>query len=52
MLKALFKFNYDELKFEKAVQVATETEEVAMVAKETVYGTSSNVCSSTVAQVS
>ena len=52
VLKALFKFNHDELKFEKAVQVATETEEVAMVAKETVYSTSSNVCSSTVAQVS
>ena len=52
VLKALFKINDDELNFEKAVQVATETEEAAMVAKETVYGTSSNVFSSTVAQVS
>ena len=52
VLKALFKINDDELNFEKAVQVATKTEEVAMVAKETVYGTSSNVYSSTVAQVS
>ena len=52
VLKALFKINDDELNFEKAVQVATETKEVAMVAKETVYGTSSNVYSSAVAQVS
>ena len=52
VLKALFKINDDELNFEKTVQVATETEEAAVVAKETVYGTSSNVYSSTVAQVS
>ena len=52
VLKALFKINDDELNFEKAVQVATETEEAAVVAKETVYGTSSNVYFSTVAQVS
>ena len=52
VLKALFKINVDELNFEKAIQVATETEEAAMVAKETVHGTSSNVYSSTVAQVS
>ena len=52
VLKALFKINDDELTFEKAVQVATETKEAGVVAKETVYGTSSNVCSSTVAQVS
>ena len=51
VLKALFKINDDELNFEKAVQGATEAEEAAVVAKETVYGTSSNVYSSTVAQV-
>ena len=51
-MKALFKINDDELNFDRAVQVATETEEAAIVAKETVYGTSFNVYSSTVAQVS
>ena len=51
VLKALFKINDDELNFEKVVQVATETEEAAMVTKETVFGTASNVYSSTVAQV-
>ena len=52
VLKALFKINDDELNFEKAVQIATKIEEAAIVAKEIVYGTSSNVYSSTVAQVS
>ena len=52
VLKALFKINDDELNFEKALKVAMETKEAAVVAKETVYGTSSNVYSSTVAQVS
>ena len=51
VLKTLFKINDYELNFEKAVQVATETEEAAVVPKETVYGTSSNVYS-TVAQIS
>ena len=51
VLKALFKINDDKLNFE-ALQVATETKEAAVVAKETVYGTSSNVYCSIVAQVS
>ena len=53
MLKALLKINDDdEFNFEKAVEVATETEMAAMVAKETMYATSSSVYSRTVAQVS
>eukprot|EP00731_Ephydatia_muelleri_P034216 Em0051g8a len=39
VLKALFKYKEDELTFAKAIAVATETEEAAKVAKETVYGT-------------
>eukprot|EP00731_Ephydatia_muelleri_P030921 Em0022g435a len=39
LLKALFKYKEDELTFAKAIAVATETEEAAKVAKETVYGT-------------
>ena len=38
VLKALFKFNDDELTFSQAIQVATEVEEAAKVSKETVYG--------------
>ena len=41
VLKALFKVKDDELTFAKAVQIATETEDAAKVAKETVYGTKS-----------
>ena len=53
VLKALLKINDDdEFIFEKAVEVATETEKAAMVAKETMYATSSSVYSRTVAQVS
>ena len=39
VLKALFKYKEEELSFAKAIAVAMETEEAAMVAKETVYGT-------------
>ena len=38
VLKALFKFNDNELTFSQAIQVATEIEDAAKVAKETVYG--------------
>nr|XP_009860205.1 uncharacterized protein LOC104266220 [Ciona intestinalis] len=39
VLKAIFKVNADELTFTRAVEIATQTEEAAKVAKETVYGT-------------
>ena len=38
ILKALFKVKDDELDFARAIEIATETEEAAKVAKETVYG--------------
>ena len=38
VLKALFKIKDDELDFNRAIQIATETEDAAKVAKETVYG--------------
>lgn len=38
VLKAVFKISDDELTFNKAVQVAVETEDAAKVAKETVHG--------------
>ena len=38
VLKALFKYPDDELTFAKAVQIASETEDAARVAKETVNG--------------
>ena len=38
VLKALFKIKDDELNFAKAIQIATEVEDAAKVAKETVYG--------------
>jgi hypothetical protein len=41
VLKALFKVNDDDLTFAKAIQIATETEDAAKVAKETVQGPSS-----------
>ena len=41
VLKALFKIKVDELTFTRAIKVATETEDAAKVAKETVYGSNS-----------
>jgi len=38
VLKALFKIKDDDLTFAKAVHIATETEDAAKVAKETVFG--------------
>lgn len=38
ILKAVFKVKDDELSFTKAVEMATEIEDVAKVAKETVHG--------------
>ena len=38
VLKALFKIKDDQLTFQKAVQVAVETEDAAKVAKETIHG--------------
>ncbi|KAG0722413.1 hypothetical protein GWK47_006041 [Chionoecetes opilio] len=38
VLKALFKIKDDELNFTRAIQIATEVEDAAKVAKETVYG--------------
>ena len=38
ILKALFKVKDDELTFTKAIEIATETEDAAKVAKETVQG--------------
>ena len=38
MLKALFKVKDDELDFSRAIEIATETEDAAKVAKDTVYG--------------
>lgn len=38
VLKALFKVKEDELTFKRAIEIATETEDAAKVAKETVYG--------------
>ena len=38
VLKALFKIKADELTFARAIEVATETEDAAKVAKETVFG--------------
>ena len=38
VLKALFKVGADELTFTRAVEIATEVEEAAKVAKETVFG--------------
>ena len=39
VLNALFKIKSDELTFTRAVEVATETEDAARVARETVLGT-------------
>lgn len=39
VLKALFRIHGDDLTFSRAIQVASETEDAAKVAKETVYGT-------------
>ena len=39
VLKALFKINDDELTFSRAIEIASETEDAAKVAKETVFGT-------------
>ena len=38
VLKALFKIYIDKLTFTHAIKVATETEDAAKVAKETVFG--------------
>ena len=38
ILKAVFKIKEDELSFSRAVQVASEVEDAAKIAKETVYG--------------
>ena len=38
VLKAMFKIKDDELTFARAIEIATETEEAAKVAKETVHG--------------
>ena len=38
VLKSFFKVKDDELTFNKAIQIAQETEEAARIAKETVYG--------------
>ncbi|XP_067939491.1 uncharacterized protein [Watersipora subatra] len=38
VLKALFKVKETELSFKRAIEVATETEDAAKIAKETVYG--------------
>ena len=38
VLKALFKINADGLTFTRAREVATETEDAAKIAKETVFG--------------
>ena len=38
VLKALFKINVDELTFTRAIEVATEIEDAAKVAKETEFG--------------
>ena len=38
VLKALFKVKDDELDFAKAIEIATETEDAAKVAKDTVHG--------------
>ena len=43
ILKALFKVNDDELTFAKAIAIAVEIEEAVKVAKETVYGSPSQV---------
>jgi len=43
VLKALFKVKSDELTFAWAIQIAMETEEAARVAKETVFGTKSEL---------
>ena len=42
VLKALFKVKDDELTFARAIEIATETEDAAKVAKETVYGQKAN----------
>ena len=42
VLKVLFKLKDDELTFSNAIQMAQETEESARVAKERVYGLTSN----------
>ena len=39
VLKALFKVKYDELDFNKAINIAIQTEDAAKVARETVHGT-------------
>ena len=41
VLKALFKIKADELDFARAIEIATETEDAAKIAKETVYGSNS-----------
>ena len=41
VLKALFKIKADELTFARAIEIATETEDAAKVAKETVFGSPS-----------
>jgi hypothetical protein len=41
VLKALFKVKDDELTFARAIEIATETEDAAKVAKETVHGSKS-----------
>ena len=38
VLKALFKMKEDELTFNKAIEIAMESEDAAKVAKETVHG--------------
>jgi len=43
VLKALFKVKNDELTFAQAIQIAMETEDAARVAKETVFGTKSEL---------
>ena len=43
ILKALFKIDDNDLNFSKAIEVATEVEEAAKVAKETVHGSTVSV---------
>ena len=38
VLKALFKVKENELSFKRAIEIATETEDAAKIAKETIYG--------------
>ena len=51
MLEALFKIQDDELTFQKAVDVAVETEDAAKVAKEMVCGSKASASTTPVLKV-